>query len=105
MPHRKRYLFVCINRRDDANPKGSCAQKGSEEIAKKLKEAIKTKGLALEIRSCTSSCLDMCESGVSIAQEPDHVMYGGVKLEDVDAIVDACGKGQVVKRLVVAPKR
>ena len=66
MPHRERYLFVCINRRDESNPKGSCAQKGSEEIAKKLKEAIKEKGLAGAVRSCTSSCLDMCETGVSI---------------------------------------
>ena len=72
MPHRERYLFVCINRRSDDNPKGSCAQKGSEEVAKKLKAALKSRGVADRIRSCTSSCLDLCESGISIVQEPEH---------------------------------
>jgi (2Fe-2S) ferredoxin len=101
MPHRERYLFVCTNRRDDDNPKGSCAQKGSEEVAKKLKEALKTKGIALRVRSCTSSCLDLCEIGISVVQEPEHVAYGHVTLADVDAIADAAGRGEVVERLVV----
>jgi (2Fe-2S) ferredoxin len=101
MPHRERYLFVCINRRDDANPKGSCAQKGSEEVAKRLKETLKKKGLADRLRSCTASCLDLCEVGISIVQEPEHVAYGHVTVDDVDAIVDAAGRGEVVERLVV----
>jgi (2Fe-2S) ferredoxin len=101
MPHRKRYLFVCTNRRDEGNPKGSCAQKGSEEVAKRLKEVIKTKGLASEIRACTVSCLDLCEIGISVVQEPDHVAYGGVTLDDVEELADACGRGEVVERLVV----
>ncbi len=29
---RKRYLFVCINRRAEENPKGCCAAKDSEEV-------------------------------------------------------------------------
>ena len=101
MPHRERYLFVCTNRRDEANPKGSCAQKGSEEIAKRLKEALKTKGIAGRVRACTSSCLDLCEVGVAVLQEPDHVVYGGVTLNDVDAIAEAVLQGEVVDRLVV----
>ena len=101
MPHRERYLFVCTNLRDADNPKGSCAQKGSEEVAKRLKEALKTRGLAARLRACTSSCLDLCESGISIVQEPEHVAYGHVTLDDVDAIVDAAGRGEVVERLVV----
>jgi (2Fe-2S) ferredoxin len=101
MPSRKRYLFVCTNRRDEGNPKGSCAQSGSEEVAKRLKEVIKTKGLALEIRSCTTSCLDLCEIGVAVVQEPDHIAYGRVTLADVEEIADACGRGEAVERLVV----
>src|SRR6185437_15262318 len=49
MPVRQRYLFVCINRRAPDNPKGSCAQKGSEELVVKLKEALAKKGLAKEV--------------------------------------------------------
>ena len=101
MPHRERYLFVCTNRRDAENPKGSCAQKGSEEIVAKLKEALVKRGLFKRIRVCSSSCLDLCESGVSIVMEPEHVAYGKVTLADVDAIVDAAAAGGVLERLVV----
>ena len=103
MPPRQRYLFVCINRRAPDNPKGSCAQKGSEELVPKLKEALAKKGLAKEVvRACSSSCLDMCETGISILQEPEHVVYGHVTLADVDEIAEAAGRGEVVERLVVA---
>jgi (2Fe-2S) ferredoxin len=103
MPPRQRYLFVCINRRSPDNPKGSCAQKGSEELVVKLKEALAKKGFAKDVaRACSSSCLDMCETGISILQEPEHVVYGHVTLADVDEIADAAGRGEVVERLVVA---
>lgn len=102
MPHRERYLFVCTNRREEGNPKGSCAQKGSEELVKALKEALKKGGLAGVARACSSSCLDLCEVGASIVVEPDHVVYGGVKLSDVEDIVDAVAKNEIVDDLVVA---
>src|SRR4051812_14241675 len=101
MPHRERYLFVCTNRREEGNPKGSCAQKGSEELVKRLKGALLERGLAKSVRACSTSCLDLCEVGASIVVEPDHVVYGNVTLEDVDAISDALAKGEVVDRLVV----
>jgi (2Fe-2S) ferredoxin len=101
MPHRKRYLFVCINRRPDGNPKGSCAAKGSEEMVVKLKEALGKLGAAKEIRACSSSCLDLCDEGISIVQEPDHVAYGHVTLDDVEEIAQAAVRGEVVERLVV----
>jgi (2Fe-2S) ferredoxin len=102
MPHRKRYLFLCINRRPDDNPKGSCAQKGSEALLPLLKEALARRGAAKDIvRACTSSCLDLCETGISVVQEPEHVAYGHVTAADVDDIADAAARGDVVERLVV----
>ncbi len=101
MPHRERYLFVCTNRREEGNPKGSCAQKGSEELVKRLKGALLQRGLAKTVRACSSSCLDLCEVGASIVLEPDHVVYGNVTLDDVDAIADGIVKGEVVERLVI----
>ena len=102
MPHRERYLFVCTNRREEGNPKGSCAQKGSEEILKRLKAALLERGLAKAVaRACSASCLDLCEFGASIVLEPEHVVYGNVTLDDVEAIADAVAKGEVVERLVI----
>jgi (2Fe-2S) ferredoxin len=105
MPHRERYLFVCTNRRADDNPKGSCAQKGSEEVAKQLKAALLSRGVIKTVRACTTSCLDMCEQGIAIVQEPEHIAYGFVKPEDVEEIADAFAKGQIVERLVVHGKK
>ena len=100
---RKRYLFVCINRRADDNPKGCCAAKDSEKVYRALKEEIAARGLAkLEARVCTSSCLDQCETGVTVLVEPDHFFYGRVTAADVPEIVDGLIKGRPVKRLVVA---
>jgi (2Fe-2S) ferredoxin len=102
MPFRSRYLFVCVNRRPAGHPKGSCAERGSEEIVVRLKEALAKRGIAKDVvRACSSSCLDLCEIGVAVVQEPEHVAYGGVTLDDVEAIADAAARGEVVSRLVV----
>jgi (2Fe-2S) ferredoxin len=102
MPHRQRYLFVCINRRPDGDLRGSCAERGAERIVPALKDALMKRGAAREIvRACSSSCLDMCERGVCVLQEPEHVAYGGVTLDDVQEIADAAARGEVVERLVV----
>ena len=99
---RKRYLFVCINRRGEDNPKGCCAAKDSEEVYRALKEEVAVRGLAkLEARVCTSSCLDQCDTGVSVLVEPDHFFYGRVSAADVPEIVDGLVTGQPVKRLMV----
>jgi (2Fe-2S) ferredoxin len=106
MPTRQRYLFVCTNRRPDGHPKGSCAEKGSEALVPKLKEALAVRDLARVVaRACSSSCLDMCEAGIAVVQEPEHVVYGNVTLADVDAIADAMATGAVVERLVVRGDR
>jgi len=105
MPQRRRYLFVCNNRRPDDNPKGSCAAKGSAAVHEALKVQLYQRNLAkVEARACTSSCLDQCATGVSILVEPDHFFYGRVTVEDVPDIVDALASGARVERLVVLPE-
>jgi (2Fe-2S) ferredoxin len=101
MPFRQHYLFVCTNRRPPGHPKGSCAEKGSEDVVLTLKEALARRGVAKDIvRACASGCLDLCESGISVVQEPEHVAYGNVTLADVEEIAEAAAKGGVVDRLV-----
>ena len=105
MAQRKRYLFVCVNRRPDGTPKGSCAARGSVELHAKLKALLKKRGMAeLEVRACTSSCLDTCWAGPSIAVEPDHFSYGRVTETDLEAIVAGLESGERVERLVLSEK-
>lgn len=102
MAQRKRYLFVCVNRRPDGAPKGSCAARGSEALHARLKALLAERGLAdTEARACTSSCLDTCWAGPTIAVEPDHYFYGRVTEADLPEIVDALGRGERVERLVL----
>jgi (2Fe-2S) ferredoxin len=104
VPQRRRYLFVCVNRRPDGTPKGSCAARGSVELHAKLKQLIKDRGLAAtEVRACTSSCLDVCWAGPAIFLEPDHFGYGRVTEGDLEAIVSALESGERVERLVLTP--
>jgi (2Fe-2S) ferredoxin len=99
---RKRYLFVCVNRRAEDNPKGCCAAKDSEEVYRALKGEVAARGLAkLEARVCTSSCLDQCATGVTVLVEPDHFFYGRVKVADVQEIVDGIVSNRRVERLVL----
>jgi (2Fe-2S) ferredoxin len=103
MTQRRRYLFVCVNRRDDGAPKGSCAARGAVALHAELKAMLKARGLAeTEVRACTSSCLDTCWVGPSICVEPDHYFYGNVQLADLPEIVDALAEGRRVERLVLA---
>jgi (2Fe-2S) ferredoxin len=102
MPLQKRYLFVCQNRRPDGHPKGSCAEKGSEELVPKLKAALAELGGKGVVRACTSGCLDLCEIGAAILQQPGNVAYGGVTLADIPEIAAAAVRGEVVERLVKA---
>lgn len=98
-------LFVCVNRRPDGTPKGSCAARGAVEVHAKLKELLKERGLAnADIRACTSSCLDTCWVGPTIAVMPDDYFYGKVQLSDVEEIVTAFQQGTRVERLVLAPQ-
>ena len=102
MPQREHYLFVCTNRRDEHDARGSCALRGSVEIRQALKGHLAATGLAsLKARVCASSCLDQCSSGVTILVEPDHFFYGKVALTDVPAIVAALAQNQRVERLVL----
>ena len=102
MPQRKRYLFVCVNRRPEGAPKGSCAERGSVELHAALKAELGARGLAkVEARACTSSCLDACWAGPVIAVEPDGFFYGRVTEADVPEIVQALEQDRRVERLVL----
>lgn len=102
---RRRYLLVCVNRRPDESPKGSCAHKGSEGLYAAIKTELKRRKLAgVEARACSSSCLDQCTSGPVVLVEPDHFFYGRVTLDDVPAIVDGLEKNERVERLVLGPE-
>ena len=86
-PHFERHVFICTNRRDPGNPKGCCAEKGSEAVRDEFKRILHEHGVKGRIRANAAGCLDQCARGVTVVVYPEQVWYGGVKVEDVDEIV------------------
>ena len=93
MPLRERYLLVCTNRRPDDAPRGSCAARGGEELVSALKAEVVRRGLVAEIRFCGTRCLDLCELGAVVLEEPTHKTHAELTLADVPGLVDELAQG------------
>jgi (2Fe-2S) ferredoxin len=93
------HLFVCVNQRPPGNPKGCCADKGSEQLRTLLKEACaKLDGTVQVTRAL---CLGECERGANIVVYPDNIWYCGVTSADIAEIVhEHVVGGRPVKRLL-----
>jgi len=87
-PHYDKHVFICTNRRDPSNPKGSCAAKGSEAVRDEFKRLLHEKGLKGRMRANAAGCLDQCSRGITVVVYPEQVWYGGVKVDDVREIVE-----------------
>lgn len=79
----RKLVLVCTNLREDG--KECCAMKGSVEIHKKLKEAMKAADLT--VRVSKSGCLDRCSEGVTVTIQPDDIWLGGVTEADIPEII------------------
>jgi len=87
-PHFERHVFVCTNRREPGNPKGSCAEKGADEVRDAFKKTLHDRGLKGKIRANAAGCLDQCARGVTVVVYPEQVWYERVTAADVGEIVD-----------------
>lgn len=104
MPYFEKHLFICTNLRDAANPKGSCAAKGSEAVHERFKKEIYERGLKGRFRANSAGCLDACAHGCSVVVYPEQVWYGGVKPDDVPEIIEKhLLGGEPVERLRIPP--
>jgi (2Fe-2S) ferredoxin len=101
-PPFERHVFVCTNRRPDGHPKGSCAEKGSEDIRAMFKDELERRGLKGRMRANAAGCLDTCSFGVSVVVYPEGTWYAFVKKEDVVPIIEEhLIGGKPVERLVM----
>ena len=85
----RKYIFVCENERES----GACCNPQGSLIREKLKAAVKSKGLAGQIRVSRAGCLDVCAEGPNVLIEPDHVWLKRVTESDVDEIVRRVSSG------------
>lgn len=98
----QRHLFICTNERQPGDPRGSCTARGSAHVAAALKEKAHACGLKRVVRVNKAGCLDQCAKGVTVVVYPEGVWYGGVKVADVDEIVERhLVGGEPVRRLLI----
>ena len=101
MPRYECHVFTCTNRRAPDNPKGCCAEKGSEEIAALFKAGLHSRGLKGRMRANKAGCLDQCASGPTVVVYPEGVWYSCVQPSDVEEIIEKhLLGGRVVERLL-----
>ena len=101
-----RHIFICTNRRKDDDPKGSCAQKGSEEIRDLFKKELHARGLKTKVRANKAGCLDVCEHGPNVVIYPEGVWYSRVTKGDVAEIIEQhIIGGKVIERLLIDDPR
>ncbi len=92
-PRFQKYIFVCENERET----GVCCNPAGARLREKLKESVKSKGLASQIRVSRSGCLDVCAEGPNVLLAPDYVWFKRVRDEDVAAIVERAASGLAKK--------
>lgn len=95
-----KHIFICTNDRGPGHPKGSCGQRGADEVRLAFVEEMARVGLKAEMRPNKSGCLDACEHGVTVVVYPEGIWYGKVQKTDVPEIVASHLQGGVpVERL------
>ncbi len=82
----RRWAFVCLNRRDDGHPRGSCAARGAGAVFDELREETGRLGLT-DVKIVAAGCVEACMVGPVVYVAPDDVWYGGVTVEDVPSLV------------------
>jgi len=98
----KHHVFICINERAGADPRGCCSARGGVEVAAAFKRALHERGLKRIVRDNKAGCLDQCSAGATLVVYPEGVWYGRVSVDDVDEIIDQhLIGGRPVERLVL----
>ena len=98
----RRHVFVCLHTRPEDDPRGSCAQKDSEELFVRLKRAVAERGLEDEVMVSRTGCLKNCSRGTTVVVYPENVWYADVRLEDAEALITShIVGGHPVERLLL----
>ena len=84
----KKHVLVCVQGRPPGHPRGSCQQKGCNEVYQGFLEAFQARNLWNDYAVTNTGCLGPCSAGPSVLVYPEGIMYTGVAAADVSAIFD-----------------
>jgi (2Fe-2S) ferredoxin len=82
-----KYVFVCLNQRPAGHPKGSCLDRGADDVFNAMRDELGRR-LMTNVKVVASGCVEGCLAGPTVLVVPDNVWYGGLTEADVPAIFD-----------------
>lgn len=102
MSRPKKHVFICMQNRPPNHPRGSCTQKGGNELLQAFWREQQKRGTFEEVAITYSGCIGPCDGGANVLVYPEGVLYGGVTPGDVAEIFERhLLGGEAVARLRV----
>ena len=89
----KKHVLVCTA--------AHCAGKGANDVAQRLRLEVLRRGLDAEILVNNCGTIDLCDIGPNLVVYPDNVIYRGVTVRDIPAVMEHLKGGEPVDRLVL----
>ncbi|MEM6347585.1 MAG: (2Fe-2S) ferredoxin domain-containing protein [Bacteroidota bacterium] len=98
------YVQICNSHRPKIAGGGCCSDRGAKQLLTEFKAYIKERNLEKRIEIVESGCIRNCAQGVSLRVISDMTLYGQVKIQDIEEIVqEHLLNGRIVERLKVKP--
>ena len=86
-------VYVCMA--------AGCVSLQSDDLKDALDEIVEERGLEDQVAIKGSGCMGLCAEGPLVKVEPEGILYGNVRPEDAEDIIESLGK-EPVERLKVA---
>ena len=78
-----------------------CTSSGSPKLYERFAQLLAEKGLDKEVKLVKTGCFGLCAAGPVVIVYPEGAFYSGIKVEDVDEIVEEhLIKGRIVTKLL-----
>lgn len=94
MPRPDYHIFLCLQRRAEGHPRGSCAAKGGVALFDAFSQALIRRNLIGRIALTGTGCLGPCQAGANVLIYPGALMYSWVEPADADGILTHLLEGE-----------
>lgn len=88
MSRPRRHVFVCMQNRPPNHPRGSCAQRGGNDVLQAFWQEQQKRNAYDQVSVTYSGCLGPCDGGANVLVYPEGVLYNKVSKDDVVEIFE-----------------
>ena len=99
MPKPEIQILVCLKERPEGAPKPCCSRRGSSDLYYRLKDLVRQRSLKDTVLVTKTGCQHHCSRGTTVSVWPHNHWYGGVTIEDAEAMLDGAVAKVEVERL------